>query len=91
MGMEMLMAARVLTGAGGSVRSAGNVFRSGAAAAGSGAAAGAGAFAGFASKFKGNSYVRDAVVQGGSHMGMGGSVGVVAVLLAVWQRGMARH
>ena len=78
MGMEMLMAARVLTGAGGGVRSAGNVFRSGAAAAGSGAAAGAGAFAGFASKFKGNSYVRDAVVQGGSHMGMGGSVGVVA-------------
>ena len=33
--------------------------------------------AGFASKFRGNSYVRDAVVEGGTRMGMGGSVGFV--------------
>ena len=32
---------------------------------------------GFASKFKGNSYVRDAVVNGGTRMGMGGTIGFV--------------
>lgn len=76
MGMEMLMAARVLSGAAGSARSAGSVFKGGATATGTGAAA-TGFAAGFASKFKGNSYVRDAVVEGGSRMGMGGGVGFV--------------
>ena len=81
MAMEMVMAARVLSGLGGGAKSAGSVFRSGGSAASSaatGAGAAAGSFsAGFASKFKGNSYVRDAVVEGGSRMGLGGSVGFV--------------
>lgn len=81
MAMEMVMAARVLSGLGGGAKSAGSVFRSGGSAASS-AATGVGAAAssfsaGFASKFKGNSYVRDAVVEGGSRMGLGGSVGFV--------------
>lgn len=81
MAMEMVMAARVLSGLGGGAKSAGSVFRSGGSAASS-AATGAGAAASsfsaeFASKFKGNSYVRDAVVEGGSRMGLGGSVGFV--------------
>lgn len=81
MAMEMVMAARVLSGLGGGAKSAGSVFRSSGSAASS-AATGAGAAAssfsaGFASKFKGNSYVRDAVVEGGSRMGLGGSVGFV--------------
>lgn len=70
MAMEMVMAARVLSGLGGGGKSAGSVFRSGGSAASSFSA-------GFASKFKGNSYVRDAVVEGGSRMGLGGSVGFV--------------
>ena len=81
MAMEMVMAARVLSGLGGGAKSAGSVFRSGGAAAistATGAGAAASSFsAGFASKFKGNSYVRDAVVEGGSRMGLGGSVGFV--------------
>ncbi len=81
MGMEMLMAARIITGVGGGFRSAGSVFRSGSAAT-SAASASAGGdatgfAAGFANKFKGNSYVRDAVVQGGSRMGAGGTIGFV--------------
>lgn len=75
MGMELLMSARVLTGLGGSVKSAGNVFSGGSSAAGGSAAS---SFAsGFASKFKGNSYVRDAVVNGGTRMGAGGGLGFV--------------
>lgn len=81
MATEMVMAARVLSGLGGGAKSAGSVFRSGGSAASSaatGAGAAAGSFsAGFASKFKGNSYVRDAVVEGGSRIGLGGSVGFV--------------
>ena len=68
MGMEMLMAARVLTGGMGGMRNAGAMFRGANAAAGAagGAANTAGGFAaGFANQFRGNSYVRDAVVQGG--------------------------
>lgn len=81
MAMEMVMAARVLSGLGGGAKSAGTVFRTAGFAASS-AATGTGAAAstfsaGFASKFKGNSYVRDAVVEGGSRMGLGGSVGFV--------------
>jgi len=78
MGMELMMAARVISGAGSSVRSAGSVFgRSGnAAATGTGAAAN-GFASGFASRFSPNSYVRDAVVEGGSHMGFNGGAGFV--------------
>lgn len=74
MGMEMLMAARVLTGFAGSASSAGSVFRNTSAA---GTATAIGFAAGFANRFKPNSYVRDAVVEGGSRMGLGGSVGFV--------------
>lgn len=75
LGMEMLMAARVISGIGGGARSAGNIFGSG-TAAGAGAAS-QGFAAGFASRFKGNSFVRDAVVDGGVRMGAGGSIGFV--------------
>lgn len=76
MGMELLMAARVVSGIGSGTRSAGNVFRGGSSATGTGAAS-AGFASGFANKFKGNSYVRDAVVNGGTRMGMGGTIGFV--------------
>lgn len=76
MGLELLMAARVISGIGSGTRSAGNVFRGGSSATGTGAAS-AGFASGFAGKFKGNSYVRDAVVNGGTRMGMGGTVGFV--------------
>lgn len=75
--MELLMAARVISGVGHSAKSAGSVFgRGGSTATGTGAAA-SGFASGFASRFKGNSYVRDAVVDGGTRMGMGGGVGFV--------------
>ena len=76
LGMELLMAARVISGVGSGARSAGSVFRGGSSATGTGAAS-AGFASGFASKFKGNSYVRDAVVNGGTRMGMGGTIGFV--------------
>ena len=75
MGMEMLMAARVISGFGGGAKSAGSVFRGTASAAGGNAAGGF--MSGFANMFKGNSYVRDAVVNGGTRMGAGGSLGFV--------------
>ena len=81
MGMELLMAARVISGvASGGAKTAGNVFRgaNGTAGASGTAATSGGFFAGFASRFKPNSYVRDAVVEGGTHMGAGGSAGFVA-------------
>ena len=76
MGMELLMATRMIAGVGGgAARSAGNVFgRGGSAATGTGAAA-AGFAAGFASRFSPNTYVRDAVVQGGQRMGFSGGAG----------------
>ena len=77
MGMELLMAARVISGVGSGARSAGSVFRGGGSAASGTGAASAGFASGFASKFKGNSYVRDAVVNGGTRMGMGGTIGFV--------------
>lgn len=79
MGMELLMAARVVTGAvGGGMRSAGRVFGGGAGATATGTGAAATGFAGgFANMFKGNSYVRDAVVNGGQRMGAGGTIGFV--------------
>lgn len=78
MGMELLIAARALSGLGGSAaKSAGSVF-SGTSTAASTAAGTAGGFmAGFASRFKPNSFVRDAVVQGGSNMAAGGGLGFV--------------
>lgn len=78
MGMEMLMAARVLGGfGGGGSKSAGSVFRGGVATA-TGAAGTAGGFAaGFASRFKPGSFVHDAVVEGGARMGAGGGIGFV--------------
>ncbi len=76
MGTELLMAARVITGMGGGVRGASSMFRGiGGGTASAGTAPGFGA--GFASKFKGNSFVRDSVVQGGTRMGAGGSIGFV--------------
>lgn len=85
MGMEMLMAARVITGFahGGSGSRASSVFggagRNAATASVAGATAGAGGgvFSGFVNRYKPNSFVRDAVVDGGSRMGAGGSVGFV--------------
>ncbi len=80
MGMEMLMAARVVGGFGGGIRTAGGVFRgagNAASAAGQTASAATGFAAGFANRFRPNSYVRDAVVSGGTRMGVGGSVGFV--------------
>ena len=76
MGMELLMAARVITGMGGGFRNASSVFR-GTSGAASTAGGTPGFAAGFASKFKGNSFVRDSVVQGGVRMGAGGSIGFV--------------
>ena len=76
LGMELLMAARVITGVGSGVGRAGNVFRGGGAAIGGGAgAAGQGFAAGFMNRFNPNSYVRDAVVQGGQRMGFSGGAG----------------
>ena len=79
MGMELMMAARVITGVGSGARSAGSVFSragGGAVATGTGAAA-TGFAAGFASRFNPNSYVRDAVVEGGQRMGFSGGAGFV--------------
>lgn len=76
MGMELLMAVRGFGMVGSGVRSAGQVFRSGATAIGTGAGA-PGFAAGFANRFKGNSYVRDAVVEGGTRMGAGGGLGFI--------------
>ncbi len=80
MGMELMMAARVLSGAAGSSKTVGKVFN-GAGPAGKTAtatAAGGTSFAtGFANKFKGNNYVRDSVVTGGVPMGAGGGMGFV--------------
>lgn len=81
MGMELLMAARVISGvASGGARTASSVFRgaNGTAGASGTSATSGGFFAGFASRFKPNSYVRDAVVEGGTRMGASGSAGFVA-------------
>ena len=71
LGMELLMATRIVTGVGGGFMRAGHAF------GGAGATAGAsgGFMAGLVNKFSGNSYVRDAVTQGGQKIGMGGSIG----------------
>lgn len=72
LGFELLMAARLVTSGVGGFSRAGNVFGSG--AGGVAAASGVG---GFFSRFKGNSFVRDSVVQGGTRMGAGGAIGIV--------------
>lgn len=79
MAMEMMMAARVVSGAGNAARSAGSVFgRTGGNATATGTGAAANGFAAsFASRFNPNSYVRDAVVDGGTRMGFSGGAGVV--------------
>ncbi len=82
MGMEMLMAARVITGftkSGGQNASStfGGAGRGSSGTAAAGAAGTGGILSGFASRYKPNSFVRDAVVDGGSRMGAGGSVGFV--------------
>ena len=75
MGMELLMAARVITGLSRNPGSAGSAGAASGAMAGSPAA---GFAAGLANRFKGESYVRDAVVDGGIRMGAGGTAGFVA-------------
>ena len=79
MGMELLMAARTLSGFGNAVtRTAGSMFRGGGTTAANGAGSTGGGFAaGFASRFKPGSYVHDAVTQGGQRMGAGGGIGLV--------------
>lgn len=77
LGMEMLMATRVISGIGSGARSAGAIFGGGAAATAGTGAASQGFASGFASRFKGNSFVRDAVVDGGTRMGAGGSIGFI--------------
>ena len=85
MGMEMLMAARVLTGfsrgGGGNAASVfGGGARGGAGATAAGTAGGVaagGILSGFMNRYRPNSFVRDAVVDGGSRMGAGGGVGFV--------------
>ncbi len=71
MGMEILMATRIITGLGSKFMGAGGGVRGG----GVMATSGAGFAASFANKFKPNSYVRDAVTQGGTKMGTGGVIG----------------
>ena len=78
MGMELLIAARAISGLGGSAaKSAGSVFKGTTTAGGATADTSGGFMAGFASRFKPNSFVRDAVVQGGSNMAAGGGLGFV--------------
>lgn len=71
LGMELLVAARVITGIGGGFSNAGAAFGN----AGSPSGLGGGFMSGVINKFSGNSYVRDAVTQGGQKIGMGGSIG----------------
>lgn len=69
LGMEILMASKAIGGVGRGMKSSSSLGSNPASSAGS-------AFmAGFADRFKGNSYVRDAVVQGGTRMGTGGAIG----------------
>lgn len=79
MGMEMLMAARVVTGfakGGQGAASFGASGQKGTSPAGT-TPPGGGPLSGFASRYKPNSFVRDAVVNGGARMGAGGGLGFV--------------
>lgn len=75
LGMELLVATRLIAGAGRGFRSAGAAFGGGGISPSGGA--GGGFMSGLMNKFRGNSYVRDSVVQGGTRMGAGGAVGLV--------------
>ncbi len=80
MGVEMLMAARALTGFSKGGSSAASVFGAsakGAAGSASAGTAAASGLSGFVNRVKPNSFVRDAVVDGGSRMGAGGGIGFV--------------
>ena len=80
MGMELLMGMRMLSGVTGGMKRAGSMFggsSSGGAGMAAGAAGAGGIMASLANKFKGNSYVRDAVTEGGTRIGAGGSIGLV--------------
>lgn len=70
MGMEILMASRALSGMGGGGRNAGSVF-------GGGPSPSPAPSSGFSTKFAPNSFVRDAVVDGGSNIAAGGGLGFV--------------
>lgn len=80
MGMEMLVAARALCGFGISgLKGSSTTFHknsTGQSLSPSGNLQG-GFLSGFVSKFKPNSYVRDAVTEGGSNLGVNGGVGFV--------------
>lgn len=71
LGMEIIAVSRVIGGAAGNIKTAGKVF------GGSTVKPSGGAFSGFVNRFKGNSYVRDAVVNGGTRMGAGGITGFI--------------
>lgn len=71
LGVELLMAARVVTGMSNSFRRAGQVFGHTATGVNSNPVSG------FASRFQGASFVRDAVTEGGIRMGAGGAIGFV--------------
>lgn len=72
LGMELLIATRMIAGMGGGFKTAGKMFGSGTSSLPGGGFTGT-----FTDRFKGNSYIRDAVVQGGTRMGAGGPVGFV--------------
>lgn len=85
LGMEVMLVARAVAGLGGrAIGRAGSIFGGGGTAGGGSSSGGnpvgsssgtSGFMSGLADKFRPNSYVRDAVVQGGQKMGMGGGVG----------------
>lgn len=72
LGMEIMLAAQQVSGLSKGFRSAGQMF-----GGGSPSSPGGGFTGTFTDKFRGNSYVRDAVVQGGTRMGAGGVTGLV--------------
>ena len=75
LGMELLVATRLIAGVGRGFRSAGGMMGGRTPSGGGG-----GFMSGFTDSFRGNSYVRDAVIKGGSHMGAGGPIGFVGRL-----------
>lgn len=71
LGLELLMAVRAVTGFTHAGKTAGSVF------GGSVVASGADFTTGFVNRFKPNSYIRDAVTEGGTRIGAGGGMGFV--------------
>lgn len=67
LGMEILMAAKSVANFGKAFSGGGGGFKGSVA----------GGFGGFADRYRGNSFVRDSVVQGGVRMGAGGGIGFV--------------